>query len=264
MYAWNFEPPLVLGLAGLALGYWLAIGPLRQRFADAPPVPAWKIQIFYLAVLILFVALVSPVDTLGGVSLTMHMVQHMLLTLVAAPLLLIGTPNWLLRPLLRVPLVRPILRFLTFPIVALLIYNVVFSLWHVPAAYDAALQNQQLHVAEHLSMLITAIFTWWPIFSPLDELPGPSAPLKCAYLFFQTIPPTILGALITFATGPIYQTYQQGGFFGLTALEDQQLGGLIMWIPGGLVYFLVLTVIFIRWLNRDDPEDEYEQPLASA
>src|ERR1700712_2216188 len=99
----------------------------------------------------------------------------------------------------------------------------------------------------------TAVLTWWPIFSPLDELPRLSDPLQCLYLFFESLPPTILGAMITFATSPLYATYARAPrLWGLTAEIDQQAGGLIMWIPGALVFLLVLTIVFFRWFGEDD------------
>jgi putative membrane protein len=253
MYTWNLEPTLLFGLLLQPVSYLALIGPLRRWFPGSAPVSQGRIQTFLLGSLAIFVALVSPIDTLAFSSLTMHMLQHMLLTLVAAPLLLAGTPRWLFRPLLRLPFALPVGRFFTSPLVAFLIYNTIFSLWHVPQFYELALQNQAVHIIEHISMLVAAVLTWWPIFSPLDELPGPSDPVKCAYLFFQSLPPTILGALITFSTIIIYPSYARGQqVFGLSPLTDQQLAGLLMWVPGGLVFFAVMTVIFIRWLNRDN------------
>jgi putative membrane protein len=255
VYTWNFEPTLVLGLLLQPIIYLALIGPLRRFFPDSAPVPASQQQTFLLGSLTIFIALVSPIDTMAEQSLAMHMVQHLFLTLFAAPLLLIGTPKWLFRPLLRLPFALPVGRLITNPLVAFLVYNIVFSAWHVPRLYELALTSRPVHIAEHITMLVTAVLTWWPIFSPLDELPGPSDPAKCIYLFFQSIPPTILGALITFATTIIYPTYERSQrVIGLSPLEDQQLGGLIMWVPGGLVFFFALSFIFLRFLNRDEDE----------
>jgi putative membrane protein len=264
MYTWNFEPTLVIGLLLQPLAYLACIGPLRRWFPGAAPVSSMTAQIFLLGSLVLFVALVSPIDTLSAVSLTMHMVQHLLITLVAAPLLLAGTPPWLFRPLLRLPFATPVGRFLTAPVAAFIIYNATFSLWHVPRYYDLALQDQGVHIAEHISFLVAAVLGWWPIFSPMKELPRLAPMPQCVYLFFQSLPPTILGALITFAPTVIYAPYANAPqVLGLAPLQDQQLAGLIMWVPGGLIFFAVLTVVFIRYLNRDEYEPDADSQPAT-
>jgi putative membrane protein len=252
-YVWQWEHLFVPALFGAAYLIW--IGPLRGRFADSAPVSRVRVQLFLLGVVILFVATVSPLDTLSGYLLSMHMVQHLLMTLIVPPLLLVGTPGWLLRPLLRLPFGRPVGRALTHPVVAFLLFNAIFSVWHVPALYDLALRNDSVHILEHVLFLGTAILAWWPVFSPLDELPRLPEPVQLLYLFFQSLPPTILGAVITFADEPLYPAYATAPrLWGLSVLLDQEIGGLIMWIPGALVYFVVLTGVFFHWLNRDEYE----------
>jgi putative membrane protein len=255
VFSWNWEPSILIGLALQAGAYLACVGPLRGRFPGSEPVPAMQVQTFLLGSLVLFIALVSPVDTLAGYLLSAHMVQHLLITLIAPPLLLLGTPRWLFRPLLKLPLALPVGRFLTNPIFAFLSFNLVFVAWHTPAYYDAALRSNGVHILEHITMFATAVLTWWPIFSPMDELPPIAAPLQCLYLFFESLPPTILGALITFAGGVLYPTYARAPrVWGLTPEVDQQIGGLIMWIPGALIYLAVLTVVFFRWFGRDEYE----------
>jgi putative membrane protein len=256
VYTWNWEPSILIGLAAQAGAYLACVGPLRARFPGSAPVSQARIQTFLLGSLVLLIALVSPLDTLGdGYLLSAHMIQHMLITLVAPPLLLIGTPPWLFRPLLRLPLALPIGRFLTSPIVAFLAYNATFSLWHVPRFYEATLHSLPLHILEHVMFFGTAALTWWPIFSPLNELPRLPDPIQCLYLFFESLPPTILGALITFSGDILYPTYARAPrLWGLSAEIDQQAAGLIMWIPGALVFLGVLTIVWFRWLGRDDYE----------
>jgi putative membrane protein len=256
VFSWNWAPSILSGLALQAGAYLACVGPLRARFPGSAAVPATQIQTFLLGSLVLFIALVSPVDTLSAYLLSAHMVQHLLITMIAPPLLLLGTPRWLLRPLLRVRLSLPVGRFLTNPIFAFLAFNVTFGLWHTPAYYDGALRNETIHIVEHVTMFATAVLTWWPIFSPLDELPALPAPLQCLYLFFESLPPTIIGALITFAGGVLYPTYARAPrVWGIPALEDQQMGGLIMWIPGALIYLTVLTIVFFRWFSDDEYAD---------
>lgn len=268
MYTWNWEPQLIFGLAMQASAYLLCVGPLRRFFPGSAPVPQATKYVFLLGVLALFIALVSPLDMIGDrYLLSAHMTQHLLIALVAPPLLLLGTPRWLLRPLIELPYLRditlPIGRIVTQPVVALLAFNVVFSLWHVPRYYDAALQNQTLHIIEHVLFFGTAVLTWWPIFSTLDEFPALQPGVQILYLFFEALPPTILGAMITFANSPIYPTYERAPrLFDMSVIVDQKIGGLIMWVPGGLIFFMVLTVIFFRWFGRND-DDYWEYDTAA-
>jgi putative membrane protein len=250
-YAWQWEHLAVP--AALAAIYLACLGPLRRRFGNAAPLSRMRVQLFLLGVLTLLAAIVSPLDTLSSYLLSAHMVQHLLMTLIVAPLLLLGTPGWMLRPLLRLPLAQPIGRALTHPTTAFLLFNLIFSAWHVPALYDLALRNDAVHILEHLLFLATAVLTWWPIFSPLDELPRLSEPAQLLYLFFESLPPTILGALITFAGEPLYTEYVAAPrLWGLSVLLDQQIGGLIMWIPGALVYLADFPVVFFDCLTRDE------------
>lgn len=254
MFRWNLEPTLIMGLIGQVAAYLACVGPLRSWFPGARAVPLGQQIMFVLGSLTMFAALVSPLDTLGeGYLLSAHMLQHMLITLVAPPLMLKGTPIWLLRPLLRLPLALPIGRLVTHPIVTFGLFNLVFLGWHVPDFYELALRNQFVHILEHMLFFGTATLTWWPIFSPLEELPPHSPGMQILYLFLQSIPATILGAVITFSEDVIYPTYANAPrVWDLTPLDDQRFAGLLMWIPGSLVYFAVLTVIFFRWFNANE------------
>lgn len=262
MYAWNLDSGLLLVLGLLAGGYWAATGPLQSRFGSSAPVTSWQRQVFGLGWLALFVALVSPIESLSGYSLTMHMIQHLLLTLVAAPLLLKGTPGWLLRPVVRIPGVLELGRFLTGPVTAFIVYNAIFSLWHVPRFYELTLNSEPVHILEHGMFFLSAVLAWWPICSPLDELPPVSPGVAVIFLFLQSIPATVLGAILTFASEPLYRSYMRGPFlWGMTPLTDQQLAGLLMWVPASLVFLGVLAVIFIRWLDRDDYDTSIPQKV---
>jgi putative membrane protein len=254
MFSWTWEPGLILGLALQAIVYLACVGPLRPWFPGSEPVPQARVMIFLLGNLTLFIALVTPLGTLSdGYLLSAHMVQHLLLTMIAPPLLLIGTPRWLFRPLLRLPYALPVGRFLTSALVAFLAYNVTFTLWHVPQFYEASLRIQPLHIAQHIAFIGTATLTWWPVFSPMSELPRLSPPLQCLYLFAQVLPMKVLAAMLTFSSFVLYPTYAEAPrVWGLSVLDDQQLAGLLMWIPGFLILFAVFTVVFLRFMERDD------------
>ena len=254
MFEWSWEPTILLGLAFQAGAYLACVGPLRHYFPKSKPVPSWQVQTFLFGVLVLFIALVSPLSILSdGYLLSAHMVQHLLVTMVAPPLLLIGTPRWLFRPLVRRRLGLAIGRVLTHPIITFVVFNLILTLWHVPAYYDRSLNEPAVHAIQHVMFIAAATLTWWPIVSPLDELPRLPDPLQVLYLFLASIPPTVLGAVITFAGDVLYPTYARAPrAWGLSPETDQQLGGLIMWVIGALIYLGVLTAVFFRWFNQDE------------
>ncbi|HEX2032977.1 MAG TPA: cytochrome c oxidase assembly protein [Chloroflexota bacterium] len=267
---WPFAPDVVLGLAALVLAYALAAGRFRRTLVRlGGPAPSWlppgalraetpgqlspgQVLAFFAGILVAALALLSPLHTIGETYLlSAHMVQHLLITMVVPPLLLLGTPGWMLRPLLRFPLVRRLAGGVLTPVPAFLLFNAVFSLWHVPLFYQLALSSFPVHALEHSSLLVLGLITWWPVCGPLPEFPRLPHGAQVIYLFFASLPPTILGAIIALAEKPIYPLYWAAPrVFGLSALEDQQLGGLIMWIPGALIYFLALSIVFFQWLER--------------
>ncbi|QBD81202.1 cytochrome c oxidase assembly protein [Ktedonosporobacter rubrisoli] len=179
---WNKAPSLYIGPA-LLIGFYLyAVGPLRRKYQLADSIKGSQIAAFVIGVLIIFLALASPLDELGDEYLfSAHMVQHLLITVVGPPLMLLGTPGWLIKPLLRNRYVLLIAKFLVSPVVAFLLYNGNFWLWHAPPLYNATLANENLHIVEHMTFMITAFLSWWPIFGSLDEeLPRPSLGVRCS------------------------------------------------------------------------------------
>jgi putative membrane protein len=265
---WSLDPSVILGVLALGGGYAYGIGSLRERKGWGPEVKPWRQVSFYGGLAVLAFALLSPLDKLGDVYLfSAHMVQHMLLVMVVPPLLLMGTPDWLLRPVLKLPGVLPVARWLTFPVVAFLIFNADFWIWHLPPLYDATLTNPTLHIVEHITFLVTATINWFPVASPVpDELPRLPRLMQVLYLFLNCQPMVALGALITFAPQAVYVPYLIAPrIFGLSVITDQQLGGLIMWIPGNFVYILVMSIIFFQWVEHmDDGNDESEQGALAA
>jgi len=251
--AWNWEPSIVIGTALLVGLYLYGIGPLRRKYHLADEVKRGQVVAFLLGVCIMFLALVSPLDELGDSYLfSAHMVQHLFITLVGPPLLLIGTPGWLLQPLLRNRVVFLIARVFTFPALAFFLYNADFWLWHAPPFYNATLENQGIHILEHVTFIVFGILNWWPIFSPSEELPRLSLGGQVLYIFLAGMPTVALGAGLTFFP-PLYAPYLAAPrIWGLSAAVDQQLGGLIMWIPGNIFYIVIISILFIRWMQEQD------------
>jgi putative membrane protein len=180
-------------------------------------------------------------------------VQHLVLTLLFPPLLLLGIPGWLLRPLVRRPGVRAVARALTRPWVAALLFSVSIAAWHVSPLYDLMMRNHEVHIATHLMFMVTATLMWWPVMSPLPELPPLSPGIGMLYLFLVGIPMQMVGALITFADEVLYPWYVTAPrTWGLSPLDDQQLGGLLMWVPGNLWMFAAIGVLFFRWSRESE------------
>lgn len=248
----EWKPTVLIGWALFVGAYLYIVGPLRRRYGQ--PENRGQVIAFLTGVLLLLLALQSPLDYLAGYYLfSAHMLQHMLLAYGAAPLLVMGTPGWFLRPIIRRGLLWPLARLLTQPVVALIVFNAVFTLYHVPPLYVASLTSEPLHALMHLVFLGTAALTFWPILSPLPDLPRLSPPLQMLYLAAQTVVSQPVGALVTLASEPLYGPYSAAPrILGLTALEDQQVGGLLMWIGGPLFFFGVLTIVFFRWALRQD------------
>jgi putative membrane protein len=247
--SWSLHPSVLIGVA-LLVGLYV-YGVTRWRRANAPEVRVspWQVGSFGAGLLVLLGSLNGPVHDLSDYYLfSAHMVQHLLLVFVVPPLLLAGTPGWLLAPLFAHPPVRATMRFLTRPLVAGLFFIAMMVLWHLVPLYDLMMRNHGVHIATHLLYIVAATLMWWPVLSPSPEVPRLSPGLQMLYLFLIGIPMQAVAAPISLADTVLYHWYAEAPrTWGLTALEDQQLGGLLMWVPGGLYLGLAIGVIFFRW-----------------
>jgi putative membrane protein len=185
-----------------------------------------------------------------------HMVQHLLLTLALPPLALAGMPSWMLdalvRPFLGVPLLRGLLRRLTRPLGALGAYTVVLVFWHLPGPYGLALTVHGWHVVEHLMLIAGAVLAWWPILSASTLLPAIPYGAQILYLFVFGMPMTVVAAMVTASDDVLYHFYAVAPrITSLGALDDQRLGGLIMWVPAGLIPLIAFSVVFFRWVEAE-------------
>jgi putative membrane protein len=245
----------VIGLSALwALWFYRARVHARESTPHRPT--TFQSVIFPLGLVVMFFALNGPVHDISDYYLfTGHMVQHLVLTIVVPPLLLLGTPGWMLRPALRIPIVNSIAKVVTTPRAAFTIFNVILAAWHLPPLYNSAMFHHEVHIIQHLMFLVGAVIMWWPMLSPLPELPRLSFPGQMLYSFLMTLPMTIVSIFIVYADHVLYPAYASAPrLWDLSPLEDQRLGGLIMWIPGGLFFYLLTSLIFFRWstTQRDD------------
>jgi putative membrane protein len=248
MGEWHAD--VLLGLGALAALYAWA-----TRRAGESPVSARSLAMLG-ALMVLAWTLNGPLHDLSDHFLfSAHMVQHLTLTLVVPPLLLSSLTPGRIAPLLSIPGAASVLRRLTRAPVAFALYNSVLVIWHLPGPYGAALEWHPLHVLQHLSLIATAVLAWCPILSPTPDLPRPAYPAQMLYLFLLGIPMTVIAALVTLADVPLYAFYAAAPrVANLSPLEDQRLGGLIMWIPGAIVPLIAFTAVFFRWAaaERDD------------
>jgi putative membrane protein len=179
------------------------------------------------------------------------------------PLFLYGLPAELMRRVIRPDGLRRFGAALVRPVPAAAIFSIPIVAWHMPVFYEAAMRHHGLHIVQHLVFIATAVVMWWPVLSPMPELPRASYPGQLLYLFLLGIPMSIVGALITLADTPLYPFYVAAPrVWGLSPLDDQQIGGLIMWVPGGLVFWLAMTVVWFRWARQEERgEAERAVPL---
>ncbi|MGV3707423.1 MAG: cytochrome c oxidase assembly protein [Gemmatimonas sp.] len=212
---------------------------------------------FFVALGLVFLTLNGPLHDLSDYYLfSAHMIQHLVLTLIVPPMMILGTPGWMLRPLIRNKRVFALAKSLTTVSGCFLIFNGVLALWHLPPMYNLALANHAVHIGQHLMFIAAAVFMWWPLTSPLPELPRASFPAQMMYCFLLTVPMGIIAIFVSMAEDLLYPAYAVAPrIWGMSPMQDQQYGGLIMWIPGALFFYGVMSVVFFRW-HRIDADDE--------
>ncbi len=249
---WDLHPSVIIGVVLLG-GLYVLLG----GFAA----PRRRVAAFAASLFVLLASLNGPLHDLSDQYLfSAHMVQHLILTLLFPPLFLYGVPATLARRVIRPGWARALGVRLVRPMCAATVFTVPIVLWHLPPFYEAAMRHHALHIVQHLVFLATSVVMWWPVLSPLPELPRASYPGQLLYLFLLGIPMSVVGAMITLADTPLYPFYVAAPrVWGLSPLEDQQIGGLIMWVPGGLVFWLAMTVVWFRWSVREERGDAERQ-----
>lgn len=217
-----------------------------------------QVLCFVASLAVLVLALSGPMERLALDRLFLaYILQQIAITMIIAPLLLLGATDWMLRPLLAVPIIAPVWRLLTKPMVALLLFAGVFAIIHSPAVCDQVCHVRPFYYSVRIVLLLVGILLWWPLLSTLVEFPRLSYPLQVLYLFILTIPMVAVSAPIALAQSVLYSFYVEGPHpLGLTALADQELGGLVMWVGQGLYVTIVASVIFFRWIARSETGDQ--------
>ena len=263
--AWSLSGPQFIIVAFLAAVY--LVGVLRLQIRSGwQAIPIRKMLYGITGYAILFFAVAGPPEAFSQDMFFAHMIQHILIAMVGAVLLLAATPMaaylWAMPETIRVGLapslaengwIRNINATLTNPRFALPAFILTLWGWHIPEAYALAVRNDLVHLAMHLSMFATSILFWWPIIGPPPVRSQLTDPQRIVYLILVVTPTAVLAAIITLSNTVIYTTYiDTPHHFTLTPAEDQRIGGLLMWIPGNIIYLATLTTLFLRWFSQED------------
>ncbi|GAB4072321.1 cytochrome c oxidase assembly factor CtaG [Barrientosiimonas marina] len=289
-----WSPYFLSFVLGIALLYYFVTGPYRHKFGGAgQDRPSMKQQLFfYGGLLLLYAVKGAPVDLLGHIMLTGHMVQMAIYYLVFPIFIIEGIPTWLWDKVVNRRGVKPVLKVLTKPVISLLLFNVLFSLYHFPAIFEFSQTSQMVHSSISLIILAAAFIVWWPILAPFKEFNYMSPLGKIFYIFANGVLITPACALLIFATDPIYATYTSEGswiqalalcvppdvlqglnpaisgpemFSPFTIREDQQLGGIVMKLMQEITYGILLAIVFFKgfaqYPEKVDslPDQPYEQ-----
>jgi putative membrane protein len=253
--AWAPHPEVWLLVVAIAAGYALAIRNLGPRLAPkgSPVVTRFQIATFSGGLLAMWVASDWPIHDLGErYFFWVHMVQHTTYAIIAAPLLLMGTPTWLARWLLSPRWLLHTVRYLSRLIPATIVFNLVIIVTHIPVVVDAALHNALLHFAMHALIVVSSLIVWMPLLSPLPEVPRLQPLVRMLFLFLQSVVPTVPASFLTFGDHPLYKFYESvPRLWGLSALDDMRFAGLIMKILVGFSLWITITIIFFRWYNAE-------------
>ena len=272
--AWSWDPVILASLVVAGSAYGWAVRRSRRSGRGR------RAAFYYSGLAVLVAALVSPLDALASATFSAHMVQHLLLIIVAAPLLVAGRPLAMSRAALpAVPrrtlvaatsrLRGPVHRF-QHPVVVGLVGVLVLWTWHMPALYEAALAHDAIHALEHASFLVAAVL-FWSVVLVSGHRRGVPRPVAVLLVFVTGVQSTALGAVLVFATGVLYPAQTAGATaWGLSPLEDQRLAGALMWVPPAVVYIAVMAVLLARWFSEMPPAspadggNERPEPVAMS
>ena len=263
--AWTPEWTVPLGCSILAALYLLAIGPWRRRLGGTAVHPA-RVFAFLFALAVAVLSLGGPIHDLAEHYLfSVHMVQHLLLAELFAPLLILGIPSWLWDALLRPRAAGAVWRVAAGVPIGFGFYTVVFMIWHLPPLYNLMMRAHGFHIVMHLMVMVSSVLMWYPVVASATVVRPLEPAAKMLYLFVLGTPMMIVAAIITFANQPLYEWYALAPrLWGLSAVDDQRLGGVIMWVPGAVVFWVLLTVIWFHWSAKETREDREQAAIGTT
>ncbi|MFD2681110.1 cytochrome c oxidase assembly factor CtaG [Bacillus seohaeanensis] len=276
-----WSPFFLVAILFMTVVYFLITIKWRNSFKESRRL-SWKEASFFIAaMLILYTAEGSPVDVLSGILFSMHMTQMALLFLVCTPLLILGIPDWVWKSVIDLPVVKPIMKFMSKPLIALISFNAIFSIYHIPLVFDNVRTDATLHGIYTSVLFILSFFMWWKLLSKVDGQSGLSGLKKMGYILGSAVLLTPACGLIIFANDPLYATYYDSStwlqalalcvpidtlqglslsgpevFTSMPLIDDQQLGGVIMKIIQEIVFGIVLANLFFQWYRKDQEEQQ--------
>lgn len=272
-----WSPYFFVFVLSLAILYYLLMGPLRKRFGDVAGPTGRQKAFLYTGLFLLYFVKGSPIDLLSHIMMSAHMTQMLFLYLVFPMFVIQGLPVWVWEWFIELPIINPIFRFVTIPLISLGMFSVLFAMYHLPIVFDFSKSSQFAHTGITLLLLVLAFIMWWPILSPVKKYDKLNPLLKMAYLLGNIFMVSIACALIIFATVPLYSAYTAEGawiqslslcvpmdildglttqlsgaemFSPLSAVDDQQLGGIIMMFLQQGIFGFVIAWIFFGWFSK--------------
>ncbi|GLY10608.1 cytochrome c oxidase assembly factor CtaG [Bacillus badius] len=276
-----WSPYFLALLLLLTVLYFFVTIKWRNKFEGSEPLKKHQAALFVTSMVVLYAVKGSPIDLLGHIMFTYHMIQMAILYLVVAPLFLRGVPWWVWKKVIDRPVIKPVFNFFTKPLIALVLFNGLFSIYHLPIVFDYIKMSMVLHTLYTIGLFIFALFMWWPLVNDMPEGRKLNGLKKVGYIFADGVLLTPACGLIIFASAPVYATYSDAGawlqamelcvptstlqglslsgpelFSSMPVMEDQQLGGVIMKIIQEIVYGCMLAFVFFEWVRKDKEETE--------
>lgn len=273
----SWSAPVAVDASLCLAAFLYARGWNRLRVASHRQFPVGRLAAFFAGIVTVWIAIGSPLEAFDDVSLTVHMVQHLLLAAVAPPLLLLGAPELpLLRglprslargvvsPFLRLPFTKRFSHIVSNPAICWLVLTLALIGWHIPAVFDLALQWDWLHKLEHATFLCTGLMFWWPVVQPWPSTPRWLEWTIPLYLFAATLPCDALSGFLTFCDRVVYASYISAPrVFGLSALEDQECAAALMWVAVTIIFLVPAVLVTLKILaprKLDLPDDPTAEP----
>lgn len=259
LFVWHWHIEILLGLAIIQILYLHLIGALVFT-NNSREINPKEVIYFTLGILLILICTVSPLHHIADNYLfSAHMLQHVLLTLISPPLLILGIPGWLIDNLIKSKNQILIFKRLLHPITVFLGFNLVFSIWHMPILYNLSVTNHLVHVFEHFTFILSAFAMWWPIFNKSNNLPRISYPAQMIYIFLLSIAQIIVFGIITFSNSPIYEYYAKTPrLWNMTPLIDQQIGGIIMKVGSAILFLTIILKRFFAWYENEESNSHFK------
>lgn len=277
-----WSPVYLAVIVMVTILYFLTTIKWRDKFEGNQPLSKKEAIFFLSGIWLLYILKGSPVDLYGHILFTMHMVQMALMLLLVAPLLIMGIPTYVWKAFINIPVVKPLFNFFTKPMLAIILFGMIFSFYHIPMVFDFVKQDSLIHAGVNVILFTSAMFYWWPVVNNMEGMYKFHGLKKLGYLFGLSVLVTPACAMIIFSSTPFYATYTDGAawlqamalcvpagtlsqlnlsgpelFSSMSALEDQRTGGITMKIIQELVFTAFIWMVFYEWLrNETENADE--------